>query len=255
MSIADKLNTPVTQRPATLPAMLKQHSQRLRTIAPANIDVNKFSAALMADVRNNRKLAECNPMTVMGAFIRSTQLGLEPGAQLGHCYFVPFKGECQLVIGYRGMMELAYRSGKVLSIAARIVNQNDEFEYGYGIEDTLHHKPATGERGPMIGVYAIAKLAGGGVHFEVLTMDDIEKARKASKAGTSGPWRDHFEEMAKKTAIRCLFKYLPVGTELNRAIAIDERAGAGKQSNRETAEAVLDGDFEVMDGGGDAAGN
>jgi len=78
-------------------------------------------------------------------------------------------------------------------------------------------------------------------------MGDIEKARKTSKSGNFGPWKDHFEEMSKKTAIRRLFKYLPVGTELNRAIAIDEHAAVGKQNNQETAEAVLDGDFEIME--------
>ncbi len=246
MSISDKLNTPTSQQPATVPAMLKQHNARLKTIAPSGIDVNKFSAALMAEVRNSPKLADCNPMSILGAFIKSTQLGLEPGAALGHCYFVPFKSECTLVMGYRGMMELAYRSGRVQSIAARVIYQNDEFSYSFGISDELSHKPATDDRGSITGVYAIAKLVGGGIHFEVLSMADIEKARKASKAGSSGPWRDHFEEMAKKTAIRRLFKYLPIGIELNRAIVIDETAG--KQHNDKTAESVLEGDFEIMDG-------
>jgi recombination protein RecT len=248
MSIADKLNTPQTSLPVTLPVMLKQNSTRLKTIAPAGIDINRLSVALMTQVRTNAKLAECNQLSIMGAFINSTQLGLEPGASLGHCYFVPFKGECQLVIGYRGMIELAYRSGKVLSIAARTIHQADHFDYSYGITDVLEHKPATGDRGPLIGVYAVAKLVGGGVHFEVLDLGDIEQARKTSKTGTFGPWKDHFEEMAKKTAIRRLFKYLPVGTELNRAVMIDERGEAGISDNKQVAESVLDGDFEVIGG-------
>jgi recombination protein RecT len=248
MSIADKLNTPQAGQPVAFPVMLKQNGTRLKTIAPAGTDINRFSAALMAQIRSNTKLAECNQFSIMGAFINSTQLGLEPGASLGHCYFVPFKGECQLVIGYRGMIELAYRSGKVLSIAARTIHQADRFDYSYGITDVLEHKPATGDRGPLIGVYAVAKLVGGGVHFEVLDLSDIEQARKASKAGTFGPWKDHFEEMAKKTAIRRLFKYLPVGTELNRAVAIDERGEAGTSDNKQVAESVLDGDFEVIGG-------
>ncbi len=253
--LLEKLNAPEQAKPATLPMILKQHNARLQTIAPRGFkDVNRFSAALMVQVRANPKLAECNHLSILGAFIKSTQLGLEPGDGLGHCYFVPFKNECQLIIGYRGMIELAYRSGKLLSIAARSIYENDHFVYAYGIEDTLEHKPAQGDRGRMIGVYAIAKLVGGGVHFEVLSLDDIEKARKSSKAGTFGPWKDHFEEMAKKTAIRRLFKYLPVGTELTRAVSIDEKTEAGINDNRQTAEALLDGDFEVLPsdfGGGD----
>lgn len=226
--------------------MLKQNLTRLKTIAPTGFDVNRLSAALMTEVRSNPKLAECNPLSVFGAFIKATQLGLEPGSALGHAYFLPFKGECTLVIGYKGMMELAYRSGKLLSISARAIYENDHFVYGYGINDVLEHKPTTGNRGQFTGVYAIAKLVGGGVHFEVLSLDDIEKARKSSKSGNFGPWKDHFEEMAKKTAIRRLFKYLPVGTELTRAVSIDEKTESGVNDNRQVAESILDGDFEVL---------
>ncbi len=250
MSLMDKLNSP-QQQVATLPMMLKQNLTRLKTIAPAGFDANRFSGALMTEVRSNPKLAECNPLSILGAFIKSTQLGLEPGSALGHVYFLPFKGECTLVIGYKGMIELAYRSGKVLSISARAIHENDHFEYGYGINDVLQHRPTNGNRGNLAGVYAIAKLVGGGVHFEVLSIEDIEKARKSSKAGNFGPWKDHFEEMAKKTAIRRLFKYLPVGTELNRAVSIDEKTEAGINDNRQTAESILDGDFEIMPANGD----
>lgn len=249
--LLDKLNAPAQARPQTLPVMLKQHQQRFKAIAPAGVDVTRFSAALMADVRANQKLAECNPISVLGAFIRSTQLGLEPGGQLGQAYFVPFKGECQLVIGYRGMMELAYRSGKVASIVARTVYANDLFEYELGTDERIQHKPASGERGAMVAVYAVAKLTTGGTHFEVLSMDDIEKAKRASKSSGFGPWKDHFEEMAKKTAIRRLFKYLPVGTELNRAVALDEKAEAGISQKNDIEAEILEGEFQSVGGGSD----
>lgn len=255
MSLLDKLNTPEAPKPATLPMLLKLHGARLQTIAPKGYkDVNRLSATIMSQVRANPKLAECNHLSILGAAIKCAMLGLSPGDSLGHCFLVPYKNECTFQLGYQGMIELAYRSGKVLSIAARAIYENDHFVYGYGIDDTLEHRPATGNRGRFIGVYAIPKLVGGGVHFEVLDIADIERARKSSKAGTFGPWKDHFEEMAKKTAIRRLFKYLPVGTELNRAVAFDEKAEAGINDNRQTAEAVLDGDFEVLPGdfgGGD----
>ena len=252
MSITDKLNTPAVQQPANFPTMLKQQQVRLKNIAPEGISITKLSSAIMAQFRANPKLAQCDPMSIMGAFIQAAQLGLEASDQLGLCYFIPYKNQCTLQLGYKGMIELAYRSGKVKSIAARVVNANDVFKYSYGIDDVLEHTPAIADRGEMIGVYAIAKLVGGGVHFEVLSKEDVEKTRKASRAGTSTPWREHFEEMAKKTAIRRLFKYLPVGTDLNRAIAIDERATAGIQDNKEAAKSVLEGDFDVMEGGFDA---
>jgi recombination protein RecT len=249
--LINALKAPAQSKPQTVPAMLKQHQPRLKAIAPRDVDVTRFSAALMADVRSNQRLAECNPMTVLGAFIRSTQLGLEPGSQLGQAYFVPFKGECQLVIGYRGMIELAYRSGKVASISARTVYENDVFEWELGTDERITHKPATGDRGPLVAVYAMAKLTTGGVHFEVLDMAEIEKAKRASKSSGFGPWKDHYEEMAKKTAIRRLFKYLPVGTELSRAVALDEKAESGSQRNDIEAETVLDGEFYPAGGGND----
>jgi recombination protein RecT len=250
-SVLEKLNAPAAQKPQTLPAMLKQYQPRFKAIAPAGVDVSRFSAALMADVRSNAKLAECNPITVIGAFIRATQLGLEPGGQLGQAYFVPFKGECQLVIGYRGMIELAYRSGKVASITARTVHTNDLFEWELGTDERITHKPAAGDRGSLVAVYAMAKLTTGGIHFEVLDLAEIEKAKRASKSSGFGPWKDHFEEMAKKTAIRRLFKYLPVGTELSRAVAIDEKAETGTQRNDIEAELVLEGEFQAAGGGSD----
>lgn len=247
--LLEKLNAPAAAKPATLPAMLKQHQPRFKAIAPAGVDVARFSAALMADVRANQKLAECNPHSILGAFIRSTQLGLEPGAQLGQAYFVPYKGECTLQIGYRGMIELAYRSGKVASISAREVRANDLFEWELGTEERIIHKPATGDRGALVAVYAIARLTTGGSHFEVLDLAEIEKAKRASKTSGFGPWKDHFEEMAKKTAIRRLFKYLPVGTELSRAVALDEKAESGSQRNELEAEIVLEGEYEAVRGG------
>ncbi|WP_432741565.1 recombinase RecT [Methylobacter sp. G7] len=250
MSIADRLNAPQPAQAQTLPALLKQNGARLQTIAPQGVDINRFSAALMTAVRSTPKLAECSPMSILGAFIQSTQLGLEPGAALGQCYFVPYKGEATLQIGYRGQIELAYRSGRVTSIAARCVYQNDSFVYEFGLIDKLEHKPAVGVRGALVAVYAIAKLVNGGVHFEVLDVTDIEKARKSSKTGSFGPWKDFYDEMAKKTAIRRLFKYLPVGTDLNRAAALDEHSEAGISDTAAVAESVIDGDYQVLNGGG-----
>jgi recombination protein RecT len=250
-SVLEKLNAPAAQKPPTVPAMLKQHQGRLKSIAPAGVDVTRFSAALMSEVRTNPKLAECSPLSVLGAFVKSTQLGLEPGSTLGQCYFVPYKGECSLQIGYRGMIELAYRSGKVASITARTVHANDLFEWELGTDERITHKPASGDRGTLVAVYAMAKLTTGGVHFEVLDLAEIEKAKRASKSSGFGPWKDHFEEMAKKTAIRRLFKYLPVGTELSRAVALDEKAESGRQQNEIEAELVLEGEFQAAGGGSD----
>ena len=190
--------------------------------------------------------------------MQCAQLGLEPGGALGHAYLIPFdkrqkingrwetvSTEAQLIIGYRGMIDLARRSGQILSISARTVHVNDKFSYSYGLEETLEHSPCeTGDRGELTHVYAVARLKDGGVQFEVMSRADVEKVRALSKAGSSGPWVDHFDEMAKKTVIRRLFKYLPVSIELQKAVVMDERAEAGLSQDNA---AVITGEYSVVD--------
>ena len=163
--------------------------------------------------------------------MQCAQLGLEPGGALGHAYLLPFENrkkgvtEVQFIVGYRGMIDLARRSGQILSLEARAVYAADKFHVALGLNPDLTHEPAweADDRGPLRFVYAVAKLKDGGTQFEVMSRAEIERVRAKSRAGQSGPWVDHFEEMAKKTVIRRLFKYLPVSIELAGAVEQDER--------------------------------
>ena len=82
--------------------------------------------------------------------MQAVQLGLEPGL-LGHCYILPYKREATFIIGYKGMIDLARRSGHIQSIYAHAVHENDEFEYELGLHPKLEHKPSHGDRGAFIG--------------------------------------------------------------------------------------------------------
>src|SRR5690606_11267902 len=126
--------------------------------------------------------------------------------------------ECQFVIGYKGMIDLARRSGNIESIYAQVVKENDEFEYQYGLEPDLKHKPAMKDRGKTIGAYAVAKFKDGGYQFEFMSVDEIEKRRKRSAAKDSGPWVTDYDEMCMKTVIRHMFKYLPISIEIMRQV-------------------------------------
>lgn len=146
------------------------------------------------------------------------------------------------------MIDLARRSGQIISLTARTVHQADRFSYRYGLDETIEHIPAEGERGPITHVYAVAKLKDGGVQFEVMSVADVNRVRDASQGyksalqyeKTDSPWMQHYDEMAKKTAIRRLFKYLPVSIEIQRAVTLDEHGEAGiSQQNS----AVIDGSF------------
>ncbi|WP_225784493.1 recombination protein RecT [Xenophilus sp. Marseille-Q4582] len=207
---------------------------------PKHLNPDRMARIVLTEIRRVPKLAECGRDSLLGAVMTCSQLGLEPGNGLGHAYLLPFDKrakvngswqtvgiDCQLIIGYRGMIDLARRSGQIVSLSARAVFTNDRFNYRFGLDESIEHIPADGERGNLTHVYAVAKLKDGGVQFEVMSRAEIEKVRAASKAKDNGPWVTHFEEMAKKTAIRRLFKYLPVSIEMQRAVTIDEQGEAG----------------------------
>ncbi|MDF4667689.1 recombinase RecT, partial [Vibrio parahaemolyticus] len=126
---------------------------------------------------------------------------------------------------------------------ARTVRQGDSFHFEYGLNENLTHVPGENEDSPITHVYAVARLKDGGVQFEVMTHNQIEKVRSSSKAGQNGPWVSHWEEMAKKTVIRRLFKYLPVSIEMQKAVILDEKAEANVDQENAS---VFEGEFEEV---------
>ena len=133
--------------------------------------------------------------------------------------------EAQFQLGFKGLIDLAWRSGEVADIQAHVVYENDKFEYEYGLEPKLKHIPATGEKGDAIAVYAIFRTKNGGFGFEVMSMDDVRAhAERYSKAYnySSSPWKTNFEEMAKKTVLKKVLKYAPLKSEFVKAVVQDE---------------------------------
>ena len=175
----------------------------------------------------NPKLAQTTPQSFLGAMMTAAQLGLEPNTPLGQAYLIPFKNhgtlECQFQLGYKGLIDLAYRSGEVSVIQAQVVYSNDDFSYSFGLNPELKHVPAKSDRGDPIAVYAMFRTKDGGYGFEVMSMDDIRAhARKFSKAFGNGPWQTNFEEMAKKTVLKRVLKYAPLKSDFVRGMAQDE---------------------------------
>jgi recombination protein RecT len=185
----------------------------------------------------------------------AAQLGLEPNTPLGQAYIIPFsnKGtlEAQFQLGYKGLIDLAYRSGEVELVQAHIVYENDEFKCEFGLEPKLLHVPADSDRGEAIKVYAMFKTKSGGYGFEVMSMDDVRKhAQKYSKAYSSSfsPWTTNFEEMAKKTVLKKCLKYAPLKSDFVRGVVQD---GAIKneisEDMYEVPSEVVEADYTVVD--------
>lgn len=230
--------------------------QQMALAMPRHMTADRLMRIALTEVRKVPALGKCNVQSFMGAVMQCAQLGIEPGAALGHAYLLPFGNgkasdglaNCQLIIGYRGMIDLARRSGQIISLNARSVHANDTFSYAYGLDETLEHIPAAGDRGDLTHVYAVAKLKGGGIQFEVMSKSDVLKVKASSKAGNNGPWVSHFDEMAKKTVIRRLFKYLPVSIEMTQAVVLDEKADAGIDQDNA---ATLTGEYSYIQEGED----
>ncbi len=210
--------------------LIESRKNQFAQAAGNNMDVNKFLRIATFCIRTNPKLMTCSTPSLLSSLMQSAQLGLEPGV-LGHCYLVPFWSEklksfeATFIISYKGMIELARRSGNIQSIAARIVYENDEFQFEYGLEERLIHKPCIqGERGKMKLVYMVAHFVGGGHYIEVMTKAEIDAVMMSSKSydkkkgQPTGPWKDHYEEMAKKTVIRRAWKYLPISVDDARVV-------------------------------------
>ena len=127
------------------------------------------------------------------------------------------------MLGYRGMASLARRSGDVLSIDAHVVHAKDDFQLTYGLHQDLHHVPDLGDDpGPMTGVYCVVTFKDGSTQFSYMTKSQVDKIRRRSKTSGSGPWVTDYEEMAKKTVFRQVFKWLPISIEAGTATASDE---------------------------------
>lgn len=168
-------------------------------------------------------LGKCSPGSLVRCAMVGAELGLEPGGALGHLYFVPFGGEATPVIGYRGFVELAYRSGKVSAVRAVEVHERDEFEVSEGLYPTLKHiRCLKGDPGPITHVYAVAKLKGGETMHEIMSVAEVEKVRAKAKSANSPAWKEHWGEMAKKTVFRRLAKFLPLTEDRwEKALSVD----------------------------------
>jgi recombination protein RecT len=233
----------------TISDYLKRMAPEIARALPKHMDADRLSRVVMTTIRTNPKLLECNVPSLIAAVMQSAQLGLEPGL-LGHCYLIPFKdsknntSNVQFIVGYKGLIDLARRSGNIESIAAHVVHENDEFLIEYGLEEKLVHKPATKDRGKPILVYAYAKFTGGGHQTEFMTLDEVEAIRRRSKSANNGPWVTDWAEMAKKTVIRRLWKYLPISIEIASQAAQD---GTVKTQISEDMTDVPDESGEILD--------
>lgn len=205
-----------TTKGGTIYDLIESMKSQIQRALPSHIKLDRFIRTALTAVRQNPALAACSKESFLASLMMASQLGLEPNI-LGQCYFVPYGKECQFLIGYRGMIDIARRTGQIQSIYAECIYEHDTYEVELGLERKLIHKPLLdGERGKMLYAYACCHYKDGGYDFTILSINEIEKIKKSSRGANSSysPWNTFYEEMAKKTALRRLFKTLPVSPEI-----------------------------------------
>ena len=229
-------------RPQDGIAQMIQHNwPRIAAVLPRHMSPERMMQIAISSVNQTPKLAACDSISLMSCLMRASSLGLEPSAVngLGDCYIIPRNNnktggmEATFMLGYKGMLRLARNSGEIDNVSVRCVHKGDLFNVKYGIhEDIVHELTADSTNGAenVTHVYCITWFKNSSrPHIEVMTRDEVEAARKFSKSGKTGPWNTHWEEMAKKTAIRRASKMWPLTSEKSEALRIasvtDETTG------------------------------
>lgn len=217
------------QKDTSLKGLIKAMEPEIKKALPSVITPERFTRMVFTALSSTPKLQQCTPQSFLGAMMQAAQLGLEPNTPVGQAYLIPYKNkgiqECQFQLGYKGLIDLAYRSGEIKDIQAHEVYENDVFEYEFGLEPKLKHIPATHDRGEIIMYYAVFHMVNGGYGFEVMSKEDIiNHAKKTSQSYDSSysPWAKYFDEMSKKTVIKKCLKYAPIKTDFVRALSSDE---------------------------------
>lgn len=200
----------------------KKWQESIVKCLPRHVTPERMLRVINNALGKNTKLLDCSQQSLIGAIVVASELGLEPNTPLGFGWIIPYKNEAQFQIGYRGLIELATRTGKVQNIIAHTVHEQDEFSYSLGLCPDLKHTPALGERGESVGYYAVVFMKDGPPAFCYMSKEDVDAhALKYSKAYAydvknkvkSCPWSTDFDSMAKKTVIIQALKYCPRAIE------------------------------------------
>ena len=196
-------------------------------VLPEHVTPERMARTALTAITRTPELAKCDQASFFKCMMDLSQWGLEPDGRNAH--LIPFRNnkkgivECQLIIDYKGLVQLAYNTGKVESIHADVVHVGDVFDYSMGVARnhvphflrTDEERPA--EEGDVIAAYCVVTLKGGVTKCEVMSKEAVESIRSRSRAGRAGPWQTDWCEMAKKTAFRRVSKWIPLSAELRDA--------------------------------------
>lgn len=185
-----------------------------------------FCSSLLQIQRNNSALQKVNANTILAAAVTAATLNLPINNTLGFAYIVPYNGQAQFQIGYKGFIQLAMRSGQIKRLACteiyagQIISRNPIKGYEFDFDQL----PEPSE--PPMGYYAYMELLNGYVAEAFMTVAQVsEHAQRFSKTyhSKNSVWKEHFNAMAKKTVLKQLLtKYAPMSIEMQNAAIADQ---------------------------------
>lgn len=216
---ADGTDAKALAKTDSVGALIQRLTPQLEKALPKHVTADRMARVALTAIRQNPKLQAADPLSLIAAVMVAAQLGLEPNTPLGQCYIIPYKDQATFQLGYKGILDLAHRSGQYKRISAYSVDEADDFDYAYGLTPFLRHTPARKPSGKVIYYYAVYELSNGGQDFRVWSREQVEAhAQKYSQAyrakKTDSPWYTAFDSMAKKTVLIDLLRYAPKSIEV-----------------------------------------
>lgn len=243
----------------TIGGMIERLKPQLEKALPEHVTAKRLARVALTAIRNNPKLQQSEAMSLMGSIMVAAQLGLEPNTPLQQCYLIPYKNgktgkyEAQFQIGYKGLIDLAHRSGQYRKLVARAVDKHDQFDYAYGLDEYLHHKPAEKPSGETIYYYAMYELDNGGRSFTVWSKDKVfDHAQRYSKTWDKqkkqfyqdSAWSTAFDQMACKTVLIDLLRYAPKSVEVAQAAGFDN---VTHRFNPDDPDLTIESEYEISE--------
>ncbi len=198
-------------KPSQFEAELAQYEPQLAAALPSHIPVERFKRTFITAINQNPDLARLDRRSLFTSLVKCAQDGLLPDGR--EAALVKFGDKAQYMPMVAGIIKRMRNSAELASITAHVVYERDQFEYVLGDDERISHKPATGERGKPVGAYAIAKLKSGETQREFMSIDQIEAVRRVSRAAQNGPWVAWWDQMARKSVIKRLAKFLPMSAD------------------------------------------
>ena len=222
---------------SNLKSIISSESMKAQFAAalPSHLSPDRFARVAITAITRTPKLQQCTQASFFKCLLDLSAMGLEPDGRRAH--ILPYGKEATLIIDYKGLVELVRRSGDVVKIHSDVVCENDTFAHSMG-DVTEHTYDISKDRGAVIAAYSQVTLKSGAVQSEIMSKAEIDAIKNKSRAGRSGPWVDHYNQMACKTVFRRLTKWLTLSPEIMDAVSAAEKTEFSELRNVTQAQTV-----------------